>query len=402
MQTNKSRKGFTLIELLVVIAIIAILAAILFPVFARAREKARQTTCTSNQRQIAATMQMYVQDHDETLPSTTSVWTGTSLDSGVLVCPTKGKSTPNGYGYNSYIAGQSLGDFASPADTLAIADGVGDNNLLTIQSDVDFRHSGSMVAAYLDGHVNTVKSDNCGAFATPTTDLMTGLVSGQTLLDGLNGWTRTCNRTPAAVDATDYKISMSGAEGQPSPSLDFYSATYGQGDTYRDLSNNTGVRQWQLSGSIKFVQPALAQGVGSEANFAFYVDDGTKNIISFNRGAGYTNPTPPWFTIDGTDVVSMYTTANSWQPFKFTVYAGKVLCEYAGRVMVLPLADTTCSWASPKRLHIYMRAYGTQHIYMDNLKFGMDTVIQNPKCAYCGKTISRGWAFCAYCGHTLP
>ncbi|MEI6521594.1 MAG: prepilin-type N-terminal cleavage/methylation domain-containing protein, partial [bacterium] len=59
------QKGFTLIELLVVIAIIAILAAILFPVFARAREKARQTTCTNNQRQIATTLLMYAQDHEE-------------------------------------------------------------------------------------------------------------------------------------------------------------------------------------------------------------------------------------------------------------------------------------------------------------------------------------------------
>ena len=58
------KKGFTLIELLVVIAIIAILAAILFPVFARAREKARQTTCANNQRQIAAAIHMYAQDHD--------------------------------------------------------------------------------------------------------------------------------------------------------------------------------------------------------------------------------------------------------------------------------------------------------------------------------------------------
>ncbi len=59
MKNSSKRGGFTLIELLVVIAIIAILAAILFPVFARAREKARQTTCTSNQRQIAASIAMY-------------------------------------------------------------------------------------------------------------------------------------------------------------------------------------------------------------------------------------------------------------------------------------------------------------------------------------------------------
>ena len=60
------RKGFTLIELLVVIAIIAILAAILFPVFARARENARKANCQSNLKQIATGLLMYVQDYDET------------------------------------------------------------------------------------------------------------------------------------------------------------------------------------------------------------------------------------------------------------------------------------------------------------------------------------------------
>jgi len=60
------RKGFTLIELLVVIAIIAILAAILFPVFARAREKARQSSCQSNMKQLGLAMLMYCQDYDET------------------------------------------------------------------------------------------------------------------------------------------------------------------------------------------------------------------------------------------------------------------------------------------------------------------------------------------------
>src|SRR5215210_8440731 len=63
------RKAFTLIELLVVIAIIAILAAILFPVFAQAREKARQATCQSNLKQIATAFQMYATDYDGTFPS---------------------------------------------------------------------------------------------------------------------------------------------------------------------------------------------------------------------------------------------------------------------------------------------------------------------------------------------
>ena len=65
--THRSR-GFTLIELLVVIAIIAILAAILFPVFAQAREKARQTACLNNMKQIILAEMMYTQDYDEMLP----------------------------------------------------------------------------------------------------------------------------------------------------------------------------------------------------------------------------------------------------------------------------------------------------------------------------------------------
>ena len=64
----RMKRGFTLIELLVVIAIIAILAAILFPVFAQAREKARQTSCLSNEKQIAGATIMYTQDYDERFP----------------------------------------------------------------------------------------------------------------------------------------------------------------------------------------------------------------------------------------------------------------------------------------------------------------------------------------------
>jgi len=66
----KSARGFTLIELLVVIAIIAILAAILFPVFAKAREKARQTACLSNMKQLALATLMYASDWDEWWPHT--------------------------------------------------------------------------------------------------------------------------------------------------------------------------------------------------------------------------------------------------------------------------------------------------------------------------------------------
>ena len=95
--SRRKRGAFTLIELLVVIAIIAILAAILFPVFAKAREKARQTSCLSNEKQIGLGIQMYTQDWDENIPfrqvggTEAGDWEYTILPdikhSGVYSCP---------------------------------------------------------------------------------------------------------------------------------------------------------------------------------------------------------------------------------------------------------------------------------------------------------------------------
>jgi len=95
-RTSLRQAGFTLIELLVVIAIIAILAAILFPVFAKVREKARQTACSSNEKQIALGFAQYVQDNDERFPplvqlSTFYQWpilvTPYIKSKGVFMCP---------------------------------------------------------------------------------------------------------------------------------------------------------------------------------------------------------------------------------------------------------------------------------------------------------------------------
>lgn len=101
MQTTRIRNGFTLIELLVVIAIIAILAAILFPVFAQAREKARQVSCLSNQKQLGLAFMQYVQDYDEVFPSTYYYGEGWAeiiypyvKSAGVYVCPDDNGRTP--------------------------------------------------------------------------------------------------------------------------------------------------------------------------------------------------------------------------------------------------------------------------------------------------------------------
>ncbi|MDQ3814493.1 MAG: DUF1559 domain-containing protein [Armatimonadota bacterium] len=84
---SSARKGFTLIELLVVIAIIALLAAILFPVFARARENARRTSCASNLKQLGLGLMQYTQDYDEMLPAgenTTNGYWGTGWAGGIF------------------------------------------------------------------------------------------------------------------------------------------------------------------------------------------------------------------------------------------------------------------------------------------------------------------------------
>ena len=89
MYTRKSpaQAGFTLIELLVVIAIIAILAAILFPVFAQAREKARAISCLSNVKQAGLAFAMYTQDYDETTPAVVHVGGGMDDDFYAILQP---------------------------------------------------------------------------------------------------------------------------------------------------------------------------------------------------------------------------------------------------------------------------------------------------------------------------
>jgi len=160
MKPMSRAHGFTLIELLVVIAIIAILAAILFPVFAKAREKARATSCLNNQRQIATAITLYVQDHDETLPTTDAVWGAINLDKGVLVCPTAGKKLANGYGYISYIGGHALGEYSHPETTPVTTDensGTTVANVITAQSDIALRHNSAAIFSALDGHVDQTK-----------------------------------------------------------------------------------------------------------------------------------------------------------------------------------------------------------------------------------------------------
>jgi prepilin-type N-terminal cleavage/methylation domain-containing protein/prepilin-type processing-associated H-X9-DG protein len=98
----KGRAGFTLVELLVVIAVIAILAAILYPVLAAAREKARQTSCASNLKQIGNAVQMYNQDYDGTYP-TNPIPTGISNPEQIGFTPYYVKLYPYCRNYQLFI-----------------------------------------------------------------------------------------------------------------------------------------------------------------------------------------------------------------------------------------------------------------------------------------------------------
>lgn len=139
------REGFTLIELLVVIAIIGILAAILFPVFSRAREKARQASCQSNLKQMGSAIFMYIQDYDERLPAgSRNVPINGQIvgvrwmhqiapyvkNTQIYVCPshprfnwTGAYNTTGGYGYNAlHLNNRRMADIVKPAETLMVSD----------------------------------------------------------------------------------------------------------------------------------------------------------------------------------------------------------------------------------------------------------------------------------------
>jgi prepilin-type N-terminal cleavage/methylation domain-containing protein/prepilin-type processing-associated H-X9-DG protein len=207
--------GFTLIELLVVIAIIAILAAILFPVFAQAREKARQTSCLSNLKQMGTALMMYAQDYDELLcmgwttyarsgQTVARDWTvdlapyikmgnpttGATVMSGVLredlftanqpfyQCPSKPPSRDTrgfrrGYGYNYWLAkvpGVGLAAIPRPADAVAFAEVFGEVDRVfafrTPNADTRFfpeaRHAGGLNITFCDGHAKWFKAEHQG------------------------------------------------------------------------------------------------------------------------------------------------------------------------------------------------------------------------------------------------
>lgn len=199
---SRTRNGFTLIELLVVIAIIAILAAILFPVFAKAREKARQASCQSNLKQLGLVVAMYTSDYDEVLPwpahdsNGDSTWGADDMTWRSMVlpyvknvqlyqCPSQRMTAPyDGRDYDGglnggYAMNYNHGDYGSPtppgaaasaeievpATTILLFDHYGISEITSMANAHGFlngyssarRHNDGANYLFADGHVKWYK-----------------------------------------------------------------------------------------------------------------------------------------------------------------------------------------------------------------------------------------------------
>lgn len=301
---NRSN-GFTLIELLVVIAIIAILAAILFPVFAKAREKARQASCQSNERQVGLAILQYVQDYDEHFPCGEQFqgnngagsgigWAGTVQNyiksTGVFKCPddstaTAGVYVPDSYAANSNLigaaAGGALASLGAPAGSVMVVEITG------VQADLSdpTENTVSNGAAYGQTPVGGVGQMSAVADGMDQTE------AGETTADGLfSAWALKTGNAPVAGGAApnneQYDTGNIGGR-WPTPGTNpasFAAATGRHTDGANYLAGDGHVK-YELPSKVSSGQNATAADCaqGQADNFASGADCGA---IAKNQAAG--------------------------------------------------------------------------------------------------------------------
>ena len=196
-RSPRSQSAFTLIELLVVIAIIAILAAILFPVFAQAREKARQTSCLSNTKQLGLGFMQYMQDYDEHLPSGGACTPGNGALGYWMYWDFFGGNTakttyvPSKGSIYSYVKNSQV--YVCPSDT--------SGQLLSYSMNALLTKNGNNACSYTPGDPNT---DHYGlAYSALTTPASTILMAEENdgfgnggALGGTDDGFETCGNAP--------------------------------------------------------------------------------------------------------------------------------------------------------------------------------------------------------------
>lgn len=162
----RSGAGFTLIELLVVIGIIALLAAILFPVFAQVRSSAHRTTCLSNMRQIGMAFQMYLQDTDDTFPWLVSEGTSSTLTGDGVTLSTVSAGPPNLQGVRGLFMEYTLWPYLG-----------GSHPVMTCPTNRHFENNGSWRGIHADGRpnwpLNSYAYMYCGIGAKPSQVMLT-------------------------------------------------------------------------------------------------------------------------------------------------------------------------------------------------------------------------------------
>ncbi len=409
------RKGFTLIELLVVIAIIAILAAILFPVFAKAREKARQTACTNNQKQIVTSFLMWAQDHEELLPTSDVAWGSIGIDRGVLQCPTAGTKIANAYLFNKNVSGMALGEITDPTGTLLTCDGsTSANNVGQTWLDADYRHGSKAIFACVDGHIE--QANPVPLYFTPTGDMVAGLpvptagnppsyvwgdatasapnTNTNAIVDSVGGWTRnpTTNAWTDDNDSAEYTgcprhgayygVGTAGAAAMGTNKVVMVCSPWGDNqDVYRSLLAAGTSNVWSLWCDMSWLincRNDIIEIQDDAGNPIFrlagaHADSGWAGPggIAMNGNGTYNNGTILVSTdaaingMTGQTGGDQYTPTCS-KPFRINYANGKILFQYGSQSFTTSALNHS---TMPRKLHIACYSYPGTSVWMANLKF---------------------------------